>query len=147
MPGRTCRVRDIFQRVSHSNSRNDNGLEYLASVIPVTSPVNKLLLLLLCLPLYVATAELGAMRKAERFCGTLSVGQDSEGLQTRAIEAGARVGPTGWHDDAKGVRHFYAHFTGFAAGSDFICQVDARNGKITGLHPNVMTSLLETGRR
>ena len=49
MPGRTCRVRDIFQRVSHSNNRNDNGLEYLTSVIPVTSPVNKLLLLLLCL--------------------------------------------------------------------------------------------------
>ena len=102
--------------------------------------MKKLFFVLIFAALYITTAELSAKKKAESLCNAVSIGDAASNLLEKAIEAGARKNGTYW--DAEGSsKSLYAAFTGYYAGSDFICKIDTENGRVTAKNPNLITSL------
>ncbi|MBP5986853.1 MAG: hypothetical protein KA538_06670 [Azonexus sp.] len=103
--------------------------------------MKRIFVFLIALLIYVTMSELSAKRKAELFCDSVTIGNSSDNLFEKAIEAGARKNSTYW-EDVNSLKYLYATFTGYYPGSDFICKIDAKNGIVVAKHPSLITSLL-----
>ena len=91
--------------------------------------------------MYVGTSELNAKRKAESFCGTVSIGDSAKDLLENAIKTGSRANGSYWETDGS-TKTLSATFTGYYPGSDFICKIDTVNGAVVAKHPYYASSLL-----
>jgi hypothetical protein len=85
---------------------------------------------------------MSAKKKAESFCNSVSVGDDTSDLREKGIASGARGKDTNWLEVGDSARQIKITYTGFYPGSDFICQIRERNGVVISKNPNIISSIL-----
>ena len=103
----------------------------------------KRLLILLALLSYFPISELSAKKKAQDFCDSVPIGTPSKYLLENAVASGARRGSTQWEQGGNSRRRLLATYTGFYPGSDFICQITEKDGKVIEKTPSLITSLFQ----
>lgn len=104
--------------------------------------MRKIFLILVLGLIYVAISELAASNKADSFCNSINIGDSLPDLHERAVAAGARASASNWQQTGANSRRFFATFTGYYPGSDFICLISEQNGRVTEKKAHLIKSLL-----
>lgn len=66
-----------------------------------------------------------AKKQAEDFCGTIKIGQSTDGIAERAIASDAKEGFAKWNTGADGIREMHVIYIGMPPFSRHMCSIKA----------------------